>query len=181
MIETIEFLKNARKERGITLKELSQKSGVSLGTVNKLFSGGIASVKTSTAEKLATALGVRLATQTIAEDFKAEPCDNNGFIKVAALTNEVRVGDVDFNLKTTVELINLAYKKGVSVAVFPELNISSYTIGDLMAYDTLIKASASAVFEAAKQTRGKNLLVFVGFPFRYAIRLYNCAAALFNG
>ena len=59
-MNTIEILKEAKKQKGITLKELSEKSGVSLGTVNKLFSGGIASVKVSTARKLAAALGVTL-------------------------------------------------------------------------------------------------------------------------
>ena len=53
MKNTIEILMKARKAREMTLKELSEKSGVSLGTVNKLFSGGIASVKVSTANKLA--------------------------------------------------------------------------------------------------------------------------------
>ncbi len=181
MIETIEFLKRAKKERGITLKELSQKSGVSLGTVNKLFSGGIASIKTKTAEKLANALGVSFASATSNQETRSLPCENNGFVKVAALTNEVRVGDVAFNVKSTIELIKLAYKKGVSVAVFPELNVSSYSIGDLMMHETIVKASALGVQEIAKETLGKNILVFVGFPFRYASRLYNCAAALFNG
>ncbi|MBR3864393.1 MAG: NAD(+) synthase [Clostridia bacterium] len=138
-------------------------------------------MKTKTAQKLATALGVSLNSQENDQQTKYLPCENNGFVRVAALTNEVRVGDVNFNVKSTIELIKVAYKKGVSIAVFPELNVSSYSVGDLMMHDALVKASAVGVQEIAKQTLGKNMLVFVGFPFRYASRLYNCAAALFNG
>ena len=181
MIDTIEILKQARKRKGITLKELSEKSGVSLGTVNKLFSGAIASVKVSTAKKLANALEISLDGDTD-NTLKIENVENNyGFVKCAALTNEIRVADVEFNTKTTVELINKAAKKNVSVAVFPELNLTSYTLGDLVAQENLIFASLEALKTVAKATVGLNMLVFVGMPVRVFSRLYNCAVAICNG
>jgi transcriptional regulator with XRE-family HTH domain len=137
MNNTIEILKNARKQKGITLKELSQKSGVSLGTVNKLFSGGIASVKVSTAQKLAAVLGVSLVGNDSEPKIKGA-VNRFGFVKCAALTNEIRVADIAFNTRTTIELMNAAYKKGVSLAVFPELNVSSYTAGDLLMHDCIV-------------------------------------------
>lgn len=183
MNETIEILKKARKERGITLKELSQKSGVSLGTVNKLFSGGIASVKVSTAQKLAVALGIALdnPVKYANESIDERRSNSYGFVKCAALTNEVRVCDVEFNTKTTIDLIYKASKMGVSLAVFPELNLSSYTAGDLTAQETVVLNSMNALKHVVEATRGIDMLVFVGVPFRTHSRLYNCAVAICNG
>ncbi len=179
-MDTIEILKQAKKKKGITLKELSKKSGVSLGTVNKLFSGGIASVKVSTAQKLATALGVTLNDSEGC--FAASGVANRyGYVKCAALTNEVKVADVAFNTATTVELIKKAHKKGVSIAVFPELNIPSYTASDLLMHDCIVNECLNSIKEIAELSKGLDMLIFVGIPFRYFSRMYNCAVAICNG
>ena len=181
MNDIIEILKKARKQQGITLKELSEKSGVSLGTVNKLFSGGIASVKVTTANKLASVLGVSISENLSSEQKTVKPVDNYGFIKCAALTNEVKVCDVEFNAKTTVELVKKAAKEGVSLAVFPELNIPAYTAGDLMSQDLLVRSCLTALESIANQTKHINMLFFVGMPFRVFSRMYNCAVAVCKG
>ena len=181
MNDIIGILKQARKQKGYTLKMLSEKSGVSLGTVNKLFSGGIASVKFSTAQKLAQALEITLENVTDMEKTNIIQEDNYGFVRCAAVTNEVQVCNVEFNTKTTIELIHKMAKKGVSIAVFPELNLSSYTAGDLIIQETMVINSLKALEEVAKATLGLNILIFVGLPFRAFSRLYNCAAAVCNG
>lgn len=54
-------LKDLKNRRGYTANELSEKSGVPLGTLNKLLSGVIEEPKLSTARALAAALGTTLA------------------------------------------------------------------------------------------------------------------------
>lgn len=54
-------LKELKSRRGYTANELSEKSGVPLGTLNKLLSGVIEEPKLSTAKALAAALGTTLA------------------------------------------------------------------------------------------------------------------------
>ncbi len=56
MDQTIQRLKQLKKQSGLTLKQISDRSGISLGTVYKIFSGGINSVKTNTYEKLVECL-----------------------------------------------------------------------------------------------------------------------------
>ena len=183
MNETIELLKLAKKQQGITLKELSEKSGVSLGTVNKLFSGGIASVKVSTAKKLADALGVSLSNldSKTAIITAENNLDNYGFIKCAALTNEVKVCDVTYNTQTVIDMVKRASSKGVSLAVFPELCISSYTAGDLISQDITVKSCLNALKVISEETKHLNILFFVGLPIRAFSRLYNCAVAICKG
>ena len=54
-------LKEIKSRRGMTASELSEKSGVPIGTLNKLLTGVIEEPKLSTAKALATALGTTLA------------------------------------------------------------------------------------------------------------------------
>ena len=54
-------LKEFKARRGLTTSELSEKSGVPLGTLNKLLTGVIEEPKLSTARALAAALGTTLA------------------------------------------------------------------------------------------------------------------------
>ncbi len=186
MTNTIEILMKARKEREMTLKELSEKSGVSLGTVNKLFSGGIASVKVSTANKLAVALGLNpedlISANVSSENNQSKKAViNYGFVKCGAFTNEVRVCDVDFNVQKTLDLINCAVKEGVKLAVFPELGISSYTASDLLYQETLLTAVNNGIERLVKETALKEILFFVGVPARVNGRIYNCAVAICKG
>ena len=55
-----EKIKELKARRGITTKELSEQSGVPLGTLNKLLAGIIEEPKLSTAVALCTALGTTL-------------------------------------------------------------------------------------------------------------------------
>ena len=52
-----------------------------------------------------------------------------GFIKVCAVTPELKVADVPFNTKKIIEGINSA--KDAQLIVFPELSVCGYTCGDL--------------------------------------------------
>ena len=184
MDKTIDALRRIRKEKGLTLKEVTELTGMSAGTVNKIFSGGIKSIKTKTAETLANALGVSLAELDVQPQAPATHESKKrcyGYAKCAALTNEVSVGDVDFNVKTTIALIEKAYKKGVTLAVFPELSLTGYTVGDLIYQDVLLRAAENGLKSVVSATANKNLLVFVGLPVKVDGRIYNCAAAAANG
>jgi len=183
MDKTIEALRRIRKEKGLTLKEVTERTGISAGTVNKIFSGSIKSIKTQTAEKIAVALGVSLSDINRSESLRpaVDTEKGYGYARCAALTNEVNVGDVDFNVKTTINLIESAYRKGVSVAVFPELSLTGYTVGDLIYQNALLDAAENGLKRIIDYTANKNMLVFVGLPVKIDGRIYNCAAATANG
>ena len=54
----IEILKKRKKELGLTNKQLADISGVSLGTINKIFSGATRYPQLDTMDALISALGV---------------------------------------------------------------------------------------------------------------------------
>ena len=63
---------------------------------------------------------------------------NHGFIKVAAVTPEVRVADPVFNAGQILEQIRICEEQHVRIAVFPELALTAYTCGDLFLQDRLL-------------------------------------------
>lgn len=60
-MEWYERVKGLKKQAGINTKELSEKSGVPLGTLNKLLSGQTDKPKLDTLEKIASALGTTVS------------------------------------------------------------------------------------------------------------------------
>ena len=105
----------------------------------------------------------------------------DGFIKVAAVTPDIRVADVSFNTEKICQAIDSAAKEGAKIAAFPELCITGYTCGDLFAQDVLLDNAKEGLLKAAAHTKGKDMLVFVGVPLAVDGKLYNTAAALNEG
>ena len=68
-----------------------------------------------------------------------------GFVKVAAVTPNVRVADVDFNKQEICKMIDETVANGAKIVVFPELCVTGYTCGDLFAQSALLKATEDAL------------------------------------
>ncbi len=104
-----------------------------------------------------------------------------GFIKAAAASLKLRVGDTLFNLEQAKSCFDEAEAMGTNVLVLPELYLSAYTCGDLFYSDKLIAASREALLALRDHTHGKRCLMAVGVPLRIQSKLYNCAAVLHDG
>ena len=107
--------------------------------------------------------------------------DNFGFLKVAAAIPALRVGDCTYNMERTAALAEEAARRGVEIAVFPELGMTAYTCGDLVLQPTLLDAADEALARLAKATRKLPLALIVGAPLRHGSALYNCAVVMAQG
>ena len=105
----------------------------------------------------------------------------NGFVKVAAVTPELRPADVNFNVEKIIEAIEEASKKKAKIIVFPELAITGKTCGDLFLSPALIKAAAKGLEKIEKASEKTDALIFVGLPFEVKGKVYNAAAAINRG
>ncbi|MBN1776986.1 MAG: NAD(+) synthase, partial [Clostridiales bacterium] len=101
------------------------------------------------------------------------------FARVAAVSLRVHLGDVEKNKQEILKKMAALEAQGVQAALFPELCITGYTLGDLLLHETVQKSAYDAMLDVAKQTRG--MAVIVGLPVNIRSRLYNCAAVLQNG
>ena len=105
----------------------------------------------------------------------------DGFVKVAARTPEVRVADVSYNVQRCIEQVRSAALDGAKVIVLPELCITGCSCGDLFWQDALLDAAQRGLYAFSDQTSDLDALIFVGVPWRVGGSIYNCAAALCGG
>ena len=104
-----------------------------------------------------------------------------GFVKVAAVTPDIRVADVEFNKEQICRKMGEAAASGAKIIVFPELCVTGYTCSDLFTQDVLLDHAREVLTEIAAHTRDMDALVFVGAPLAVDGELYNVAAAMNHG
>ncbi len=105
----------------------------------------------------------------------------HGFIKVAAVTPDMRVADTVYNTEQICLSMDAAVKEGAKIVVFPELCISGYTCGDLFLQERLLCSCREQLLKIAAHSEGKDALFFVGLPLEKEGKLYNVAAAVKDG
>ena len=105
----------------------------------------------------------------------------HGFVRVAAASPRASAGDVDFNVAETLDLARQADARGVDLAVFPELNLSSYAVDDLFLQDAFLDAVEAGIARLARESATLKTVLVVGAPLRRNGRLYNCALAIARG
>ena len=106
----------------------------------------------------------------------------DGFVKVAAVTPEVRVADVAFNVDACVaEASRTCTEDGAAVVVLPELAITGYTCEDLFWQDVLLDAAERGLADFVARTADLDALLLVGVPVRVNAKLYNCCAVVASG
>lgn len=104
-----------------------------------------------------------------------------GFVKVAAVTPDIRVADVAYNTAQICKRIDEAVEAGAKIVVFPELCITGYTCGDLFTQEILLSQAREALHRIAKHSEDKDALIFVGAPVSVEGELFNVAAAINRG
>jgi len=69
----------------------------------------------------------------------------DGFVKVAAATPHVKVGNCDSNIDSIITLAQQASERGASIVLFPELSVTGYSCGDLFRQQGLLSAAEEAL------------------------------------
>jgi NAD+ synthase (glutamine-hydrolysing) len=105
----------------------------------------------------------------------------HGFARVAACTTRTALADPATNAQTILRMAENCHRQAVAVAVFPELGLSGYSIGDLLQQATLLDAVEQAVDTIISGSADLLPLLLVGAPLRHLGALYNCALAIHRG
>jgi NAD+ synthase (glutamine-hydrolysing) len=105
----------------------------------------------------------------------------HGFVRAASASPRASAGDVAFNVAETGRLAREADRRGIDLAVFPELNISSYAVDDLFLQDAFLDAVEIGIANLANETAALGAVLVVGAPVRRNGRLYNCGIAIARG
>jgi NAD+ synthase (glutamine-hydrolysing) len=98
----------------------------------------------------------------------------HGFIKVAAVTPKISVGDIEFNKKQIIKVLD---ESKASLTVFPELTVTGYSSSDLFYQGSFISEALEAV-EYIKQHTTYEGIYMLGAPLDIYGVLYNCAIVM---
>ncbi len=183
-VEIVKKLNAAKKNQSMTLKQLAEKSEISLGTVNKIMSGALLDIKTDKLNKLARALNVSTDYLLSESEPLPEKKVNNffGLAKIACVSPKVRVGDCAFNAQKIVASAQKAAADGAKIVLFPELCLTAYSCGDLFFQSTLRAAALDALNYVCEQLRNLDAVIVVGLPITDdSGKLFNAAAVVFHG
>ena len=104
-----------------------------------------------------------------------------GFVKVAAAIPAVKVADCKFNAQQAEKQIVIADGKGVQILVFPELNLTGYSCGDLFGQQILLEEAQIALMQVMNNTRQLDIISIVGMPVVVNSTLMNCAVVFQRG
>lgn len=105
----------------------------------------------------------------------------DGFIKVAAVTPDIEVGNTSYNTEQILRCIDNAAKQDVKLLVFPELCLSGYTCNDLFLQNILLNGCLTGLEQTRMASEAVDMVIIVGLPFLFHARLYNTAAVLHHG
>ena len=106
---------------------------------------------------------------------------SQGFVRVAACTHQVTIGDPAANAEAVLRLARECHDDGVAVAVFPELTLSGYSIEDIVMQDLLLDDVRNAVESIVASSTDLLPVLVVGAPLRYRHRIYNTAVVIHRG
>jgi len=98
-----------------------------------------------------------------------------GFIRVAAACPKVWVADIDKNQEEIKKLLFEADNKDISIIVFPELSLTSYTASDLFFQKIVNDRVEGSLKDILDYTKKLDTIFIIGAPYLYKNRLYNCA------
>ena len=104
-----------------------------------------------------------------------------GFVRVGAVTPELKVADTEFNSKEIIRQIEIAESNEIQILCFPELSITGYSCADLFYQDVLIENSIRVLKDILEITKKVNIIVIVGMPLRIENKLFNVAIVMQNG
>jgi len=107
--------------------------------------------------------------------------DPLGFVRVAAGTVSVKVGEPAKNAREIIRLAQESTEKGVHLLVLPELCLTGYTCSDLFRNQSILMDVEKQVATILKETSKLPLLFAFGAPVLKDQKLYNCALICFKG
>ncbi|MEJ7876217.1 MAG: NAD(+) synthase [Solirubrobacterales bacterium] len=105
----------------------------------------------------------------------------HGFVRIAACTTRISIADPPANAGAILRQAEACAQEGAAVALFPELNLTGYSIEDLLLQDAVLDGAEAAVAEVAAGSAEVLPLLVFGAPLRHRNRVFNCAVVAHRG
>lgn len=89
---------------------------------------------------------------------------NFGYLRIAGATPEIKVADIDFNLKHHIDMIKLAEQEHIEILVFPDFSLTGITCGDLFKQRVLLQGVQKAIRKIRIELADTNLTLLLTVP-----------------
>jgi NAD+ synthase (glutamine-hydrolysing) len=109
------------------------------------------------------------------------PREQHGFTRVAAVSPELKLGDVAANTAILLQEMERLAGQGCRLMVFPELCLTGYSCADLFHHPVLQQQALEALGVLAEASAGLGCMAVMGLPLVVESRLYNVAAVIAKG
>src|SRR4051794_15739800 len=106
---------------------------------------------------------------------------DHGFVRVASCTGPIAMADPPANAEVILRHARACHDEGVGVALFPELNLTGYSIEDLLLQDAVLDGAEAAVATVVEASADLMPVLVFGAPLRHRNRIYNCAIVAHRG
>lgn len=106
---------------------------------------------------------------------------NDGFIKVAAITSDVHLNDIDSNVNDIVSKAKEANEMGAKIITFQELALTGYSLQDMFAQSNTLEKAKEGLIEITNKTKDLDLLMVVSLPYSFKGKIYDTAAVISKG
>ena len=93
----------------------------------------------------------------------------------------VAIADPARNAEIVLEQARACHDESVALAVFPELNLSGYSVDDLFMQDTLLDGVLAAIDTIVAGSVDLLPVIVVGAPLAHGTRVLNCAVVIHRG
>ena len=101
--------------------------------------------------------------------------------KVASIAPKLYLANPQKNAQEIIKLAKEANSNGAAIALFPELSLTGYSIGDLFFQSKLYDAQLKALENILQESKKLKIVLVVGFMLNYKNRLFNAALVIQNG
>jgi NAD+ synthase (glutamine-hydrolysing) len=105
----------------------------------------------------------------------------HGFARVAACTTRIAIADPPANADVVLREARECAEEGAALALFPELNLTGYSIEDLLLQDAVLDGVEAAVARIVEGSADLLPVIVFGAPLRHRNRIYNCAIVVHRG
>jgi len=105
----------------------------------------------------------------------------HGFVRVASCTGRIAIADPPANAEVILRHARACDDEGVGLANFPELNLTGYSIEDLLQQDAVLDGVETAIATVVEGSAALLPVLVFGAPLRHRNRIYNCAVVVHRG
>ncbi len=106
---------------------------------------------------------------------------NDGFIKVATITSNVHLNDINSNVNDIVSKAKEANEMGAKIITFQELALTGYSLQDMFAQSNTLEKAKEGLIEITNKTKDLDLLMVVSLPYSFKGKIYDTAAVISKG